>query len=76
MCAATNEFSKSLLQIQIKVRRIVCRNKYYNMAYHWRIMHTCILDTGQLLERFRTRHFETGSVYLNKYKAPTQLRPY
>jgi len=69
-------FSKSLLQMQIKVQRIVCRNKYYFMAYLWGIMHARILDTGQGLEYFQTQHFTNGSLSVIKYKAPTELHPY
>jgi hypothetical protein len=62
--------------MQIKVQRIVFRNKYYFTAYLWRIMHTRILDTGQGPEFFRTQCLKTGFVYVITYKAPTQLYPY
>jgi hypothetical protein len=62
--------------MQIKVQRIVCRNKYHFTAYFEGIIHTRIFDTGQGLECFKTQHFTTGSVSVIKYKAPTQLHPY
>jgi hypothetical protein len=62
--------------MQIKVQRILCRNKYYFTTYLEPIMHTRILVNGQGLECFQTQHFKTGSVYIIKYKAPTQLHPY
>jgi hypothetical protein len=69
-------FSKRLLQMQIKVQRIVFRNKCYFTAYLWRTMHTRIFDTGQGPGCFRTQYLKNGSVYIITYKAPTQLLPY